>query len=704
MHATEDVMSPEEVAKLRNVAIVGQGGTGKTSIADALLFAAGAVTRIGSVDDDTSAFDTEPEEHRRKSSITAALHHMTWRKHVVNLIDTPGYSAFLHDTHNCLTAATGVVLVLGPTGGEVKVETEKVWGWCREQGLPAVGFVTRLDRERASLDHALADLKLLGVRPAVLQVPIGAEAGFRGVVDVLSGKAFVYQSDGGTVKEEEVPAELTAEVAAAREHLVEAIAEANDDLLEKYLEGVELGADELAAGLQAGAREGKFLPVLCGAGGKGIGAHALLDAIVDLLPSPAERPAWAGDDPRTGERVERSADPTEPFSAFVFKTIVDPFAGKLAVLRIVSGHARGDLNVVNSYREGRERLGHLLHLEGKKQTQVAQAVAGDIIALAKLKDTHSGDTLCEERHQVVFPPLPDTPAVISFALQPKSKADDDKVMQGLHRLMEEDTALRVHRDEQTKEFVISGTGQLHVEVAVERLRRKFGVEVELKAPKVPYKETIKGHAKAQGKHKRQTGGHGQYGDCWIELSPLSRGGGFEFEDAIVGGVIPRQFIPAVEKGVRELLPQGILAGYPIVDVKVKLYDGSAHDVDSSEMAFKIAASLGFKKAFEECKPVLLEPVMTVTVTVPDEFMGDIIGDLNSRRGKVLGAEPKGQGQQVIRAHVPMAEVLRYAPDLRSMTQGRGDFAMELAHYEEVPAHLAERIVKESQAARAEKHA
>jgi elongation factor G len=697
-------MPAEEVAKLRNVAIVGQGGTGKTSVADALLFAAGAATRIGRVDDGSSAFDTEPEEQRRKSSITAALQHVTWKKHEITLIDTPGYSAFLHDTHNCLSAATGVVLVLGSTGGEVKVESEKVWSWCQELGLPAIGFVTRLDRERALLEHALEDLKLLGVKPAVLQVPIGVEAEFRGVVDVLSARAFVYQGDSGTMKEEPVPAELAADVAAAREQLVEVIAEANDELLEKYLDGTELSAAELADGLREGTRAGKFLPVVCGAGTKGIGLHPLLDAIVDLLPSPAERPGWAGDDPRTGERVERTADPAAPFSALVFKTIVDPFAGKLTVLRIVSGHARGDLTVVNSYRESKERLGHLLRLEGKKQVQIPQATAGDIVALAKLKDTHSGDTLCDERQQVVFPPLPDTPAVISFALQPKSKADDDKIMQALHRLMEEDTALRVHRDEQTKEFVISGAGQLHVEVAVERLKRKFGVEVELKAPKVPYKETIRGSATAQGKHKRQTGGHGQYGDCWIELSPLPRGKGFEFEDDIVGGVIPRQFIPAVEKGVRELLPHGILAGYPIVDVKVRLYDGSAHDVDSSEMAFKIAASLGFKRAFEECKPVLLEPIVIMTVTVPDEFMGDIIGDLNSRRGKVLGAEPKGTGQQVIRAQVPMAEVLRYAPDLRSMTQGRGDFEIELAHYEEVPPHIAERLVKEAQAARAEKHA
>jgi elongation factor G len=373
------------------------------------------------------------------------------------------------------------------------------------------------------------------------------------------------------------------------------------------------------------------------------------------------------------------------------------------LIRIVSGKATSNLDVVNTYRDTKERIGHLLKVEGKKQSQVPTAVAGDVVALAKLKETATGDTLSDDKHPVVFPPTPDSPASISFALSAKTKADDDKVMQALHRLMEEDTALRVHRDEQTKEFVVSGTGQLHIEVAVERLKRKFGVEVELKAPKVPYRETIKGTAKAQGKHKRQTGGHGQYGDCWLELSPLARGAGFEFEDAIVGGTIPRQFIPAVEKGVREMLPQGILAGYPIVDLKTKLYFGSYHDVDSSEMSFKIAAHLGFKKAFEEARPVLLEPIMLLSVTVPDEFMGDIIGDLNSRRGRVLGAEPKGIGQQMVRAHVPLAEVLRYAPDLRSLTQGRGDFEMELAHYDEVPPHIADKVIKDAQAARAEKH-
>jgi len=697
-------MPSEEVTKLRNVAIVGQGGAGKTTVADALLFAAGASTRLGRVDDGTSAFDIEPEEVRRKTSITGALHHAPWRKHELNILDTPGYSPFLHDTRNCLRASTGAVLVLGPTGGEVKIETEKVWAWCEELGLPRIAFVTRMDRERASVDHALEDLKPLGAKPAVLQVPIGAEAEFHGVVDVLSGRAFVYQGESGTFQEAAAPAEMADAIAAARERLVEAIAEANDALLEKYLEGTELTAEELRVGLAEGARAGRLLPVLCGAAGRAIGLHPLLDAIVDLLPSPADLPAWTGDNPKTGEPVERTADPTAPFSAYVFKTIVDPFAGKLSVLRIVSGRAHADLNCINTARDERERIGHPLKLEGKKQSQVQGAVAGDIVAIAKLKNTTSGDTLSDEKHPIVFPPLPDTPASISFALQPKSKADDEKVMQGLHRLMEEDTALRVHRDEQTKEFVVSGTGQLHLEVVVERLKRKYGAEVELKAPKVPYKETIKGHAKAQGKHKKQTGGHGQYGDAWLELSPMPRGQGFEFEDAIVGGVIPRNFIPAVEKGVREVLVEGILAGYPIVDVKAKLYFGSYHDVDSSEMSFKIAGRLAFKTAFEQCKPILLEPIMTISVTVPAEHMGDVIGDLNSRRGKVLGADTKPGGQQVIRAHVPMSEVLRYAPDLRSMTSGRGDFELEFSHYEEVPPHTAEKIIKQAQAAKAERHA
>jgi elongation factor G len=686
--------------RLRNVVVVGQGGVGKTTVADAMLYASGATTRLGRVDDGSSSFDTEPEEIRRKSSVTAALHPAAWRKHELTLIDTPGYSAFLHDARNCLAAAGGAVLVLGPTGGEIKVEAEKLWRWMDERALPVLAFVTRLDKERATLDAALADLRTLEAKPALLQLPIGEEGGLRGVVDVLAGRAWLAASEGAAAKEADVPADMAERVAAAREQAIEAIAEADDALLEKYLEGATLTAEELAQALRKGTLERRVVPVLCGAAARMVGISTLLDAIVDLLPSPVEERPWQGRDPRTGEDAERAADPAAPFSAFVFKTIVDPHAGKLSVARVVSGKLGAHAAAVNATRDVHERLGTALRIEGKKQAQVGEVHAGEIVAFTKLKDTHSGDTLCDDKVRIVFPELPDTPAVISFALQMKNKADDDKVMQGLHRLMEEDTALRVLRNEQTNEFVVSGAGQLHVEMAIERLKRKFGVDVELKAPKVPYRETIKSTARAQGKHKRQTGGHGQYGDCWLELAPLPRGSGFEFEDAVVGGVIPRQFIPAIEKGVRELLPQGILAGYPIVDVRVQVYDGSYHDVDSSEMSFKIAASLGFRKAFEQCKPVLLEPIMLLTVTVPDESMGDVIGDLNSRRGRVLGAEPKGGGAQVIRANVPLAEILRYAPDLRSMTSGRGDFEMELVRYEEVPGHIAERLVKEAAAARA----
>src|SRR6185503_15239096 len=452
-------MPADDPTKIRNVAIVGQGGVGKTLVADALLFASNAATRIGRTEDGSSAFDIEPEEQRRRSSITSGLHHCTWRKTDLNIIDTPGYSAFIHDSRNCLYGASGVVFVLGAGGGEIKVEAEKLWRWCDELGLARVGFVARLDRERASIANALEDLKALGVKPAVLQVPIGAEAGLEGVVDLLSGKAFVYKDE--KVQETQPPAALADEIAAARDQLVETIAEANDELLEKYLEGTELTPEELRAGLHEGTHAGKFLPILCGAAIKGIGMHPLLDAVVDLLPSPAEQAPWKGTNPKTGDDVERSADPNAPFSAYVFKTLVDPFAGKLSVMRIVSGKATTNLDVVNTYRDGRERLGHLLKIEGKKQSQVPVAVAGDVIALAKLKDTATGDTLADEKHPVVYPPTPDTPPAISFALSAKSKADDDKLMTALHRLMEEDTALRVHRDEQTKEFVVSGSGQLH---------------------------------------------------------------------------------------------------------------------------------------------------------------------------------------------------------------------------------------------------
>ena len=533
----------------------------------------------------------------------------------------------------------------------------------------------------------------------LLQIPIGTAESFRGVIDLVGMRAMIGQPDG-TLKAEDIPAELTDAAAEARERLLESAAEVDDDLVEQYLENGTLTQEQLTQALTRGIRECTLVPVLCGSSAMNIGIPALLDVAVQFLPSPTERGAASGEKPSDGEPAEREPSEQAPFSAIVFKNIADQFSGKLAVFQVLSGQLKGDSTVLNVSRDGKERIGHLLKLEGKKQTQVNRLVAGEIGAVAKLKDTNAGDTLADEKSPIRYPGLVQFSPAISFAIAPKSKGDEEKAAIALHKLADEDPTLRIERDKQTGETILSGVGQLHIEVAVERLHRKFGVEVELKAPKVPYKETIRGSSKAQGRLKKQTGGRGQFGDTWIEVQPLPHGGGFEFVNQIVGGVIPRGFVPAVEKGVRDAMVEGVLAGYEMVDVKVILYDGSHHPVDSSEMAFKIAGSMGFKNAVANAKPVLLEPIMSLEVMVPDECMGDVIGDLNSRRGKVLGVDAK-PGGQVIRAHVPMAEVLRYAPELRSMTSGRGSFSIEFDAYEETPAHIAEKVIKETQAAKAE---
>jgi elongation factor G len=684
-----------EVTQIRNIGIIGQGGVGKTSLADAILFTAGATTRRGSVDDGSSAFDFEPEETRRKLSLSTAFHHATWKKHQITVVDTPGYINFLNDGLNSMRACTAAVFTLEPARGGVKVEAERLWGRAEQLALPCVGFVTKMDRENADYETALKEAAdILRAKPVPVQLPIGTAESFRGVVDLIGMKALIPQPDG-SMKEEAIPADLADDAKAAREKMIEAAAETDDALVEQYLESGELSAEQLTQALRTAVRECRFMPVLFGSGTKIIGIAPLLDFIVDYTPSPAERPAAVGEDPKTNEPVERAASPSAPASAIVFKNVVDPFSGKLSVFQVVSGELHHDHALLNVNKDSRERLGHLLRIEGKKQSQVQKLTTGEIGAVAKLKDTEAGDTLAEEKAPIRYPGLVPFSAAISFAIEPKVKGDEEKAIQALHRVMEEDPTLRMQRDPQTKEIILSGVGQLHIEVTVEKLKRKFGVEVELKAPKVPYKETIKGSAKAQGRLKKQTGGRGQFGDAWLEVSSLPRGSGFEFVDDIVGGVIPRQFIPAVEKGVREALHEGVVAGYEIVDVRVRVYDGSHHSVDSSEMAFKIAASMGFKTALANAKPILLEPIMVLEIAVPDDSMGDVIGDLNSRRGKVLGVEPK-VGSQVIRALVPMAEVLRYSPDLRSMTSGRGAFTMEFDHYEELPAHLAEKVVKEAE--------
>ncbi len=693
-------MAVGDVTLIRNIGIVGQGGGGKTSLAEAMLFDAGATTRLGSVDDGTSTFDFEPEEVRRKLSLTTAFHQASWKKHQITLVDTPGYANFLADGLNAIRACTSLVFVLEPAAGSSKVEAERMWDRAEQLRLPRVAFVSKMDRDLADFDAATRDIsEILQGKPVPIQLPIGSAESFRGVVDLIGMRALIGEADG-KVKEEEIPGDLLEAAQAARERVLEAVAETDDELLEEYLESGTLSSEQLTEALRVGIRECRFVPVLCGSGTKNVGIPHLLDVIVDLLPSPVERGPVKGEDPKSGEPLEREPSSDAPFSAFVFKTIADPFSGKLSVFQVLSGELSGDSIVLNVNKESKERVGHLLRLEGKKQQAVERVITGEIAAVAKLKDTDAGDTLADGKELIRYPGLLQVPQAISFAIEPRSKGDEEKANQALQKLIDEDPTLRMDRDPQTKEIILSGVGELHIEVTVERLKRKYGVEVDLKAPKVPYKETIKGSAKAQGRLKKQTGGRGQFGDTWLEVEALPRGGGFEFVDKIVGGVIPRQYIPAVEKGVREAMLEGAIAGYEMVDMRVTLYDGSHHSVDSSEMAFKIAASLGFKHAVSNAKPVLLEPIMTMTIAIPDECVGDVIGDINSRRGKVLGVDPKPNGQ-IVRVSVPMAEVLRYAPDLRSLTSGRGSFAMEFSRYEEVPSHLVERVVKEAEERKAE---
>jgi elongation factor G len=692
-------MSVEEIGRLRNIALVGQGSSGKTQLAEAMLFTAGATTRLGRPDDGTSVLDFEPEELNHKASINSAFHHLNWKKNEILIGDTPGYGAFLVDSINTLQAVDAVVFV-ATSGGDLKVESEKIWRQAADLGLPRIAFVSRLDRERTSFANAMNDLeKVLEAKPVALTLPIGEELAFNGVIDVLRMKALTYiDNTTGKPKEEDLAGDLKTRAEEARTKLCEAVAETDDELLEKYLDKGELTEDELRTALRAAVIAGKITPVFCGSGAKNIGAAVLLDAIINLLPAPNERPAKKGTHASNGHEETRAADPNAPFSAFVFKTVMDPFAGKLTYFRVTSGTAHSDAGVYNSARESKERFGQLLRLEGKKQAPLAIALPGEIVAVAKLKDTSTGDTLCDEKSPIMFEPIHRPHAVISFAIRPKSKADEEKASSALQKLVEEDLALEMHRDPQSGEIILGGTGQLHIEVTVEKLKRKYGVEVELTAPRVPYQEAIKGHAEAQGKLKKQSGGRGQFGDCWLRVEPLPRGTGFQFENEIVGGVIPRNYIPSVEKGVRNMLHDGFLAGFPIVDVKVSVFDGSYHEVDSSDMAFQIAASLGMKAALEKAKPIILEPIMSVEVTSPDENMGDVIGDLNSRRGKVQGMETKGHSQ-VIKAVVPMAEILKYAPDLRSMTSGRGSFEAQFSHYEEAPPHIAEKVIKEQAAKR-----
>ncbi len=688
-------MGQFETSKIRNLGIIAHGGAGKTSLAEAILFNTGMIDRLGRVDDGTSTMDFEPEEIKRKISITSALDHCEWNGHSIHIVDTPGYGNFIADTRACMRTLDCAVVILSAISG-VKAQTEEIWSWANEFEIPRIAFVNKLDRERASFLRAIDDMeKALGARGIAIQMPIGAEDKFQGVIDLIHMKACFYPKDGsGTCTEGDIPADCLAEATRLREHMVETVAEAYDALTEKYLETGELTEEEIIDGLRVGTMRNTFTAVLCGSATANIGVRQLLNAICAYLPSPLDRTKAVGTHPKNGDIIERAPDEKEPFSALVFKTTSDPYTGKITIFRVYSGVLNSDSTIFNSTKGVEERIGQIYELEGKKQHPIKQAVAGDIVAVAKLKETITGDTLCDPANPIVFEPAKQLLPVISYAIEPKTKADEDKIHNALHRMIEEEPTLESHRDPQTKEFIISGMGQVHLEVIVEKMKRKFGVEVILKTPKVPYLETIRGTAKVQGKYKKQSGGRGQYGDCWIEMAPTGRGEGYLFEDKIVGGVIPRQYIPAVDKGIQEAAVEGFLAGFPVVDFKVALYDGSFHTVDSSEMAFKVAGSMAFKKAMELCKPVLLEPIVNMKVTVPDENMGDVIGDLNSRRGKVVGVEPKANSQ-IIRAVVPMSEVLAYSNDLKSMTSDRGLFSMEFSHYEELPTHLSQKVIVEA---------
>jgi len=688
-------MKRPETAKIRNIALVAHGTAGKTTLTEALLFCAGATTRLGRVEDGTTTTDFDEDEIRRKISISTALAWAEWKGHKLNLVDTPGFAAFLTDARNTLRVVDGAVVVVGATDG-VKVQTEKVWSTAASLELPRAVYLSKMDRERADFARAVEDVrKHLSASAVPVQVPIGQEAGFVGVVDLVRMRALRFTPDGnGKPTEEEVPAAVRELAEGRRAALVEAVAEADDRLLEKYLESGELSESEVREGLLRGIREQKLFPILCGAPARNIGVTPLLDLVVEAFPSPLDRPPVTGTDAK-GNAVRCEAKDGGPLTALVFKTIADPFAGKVTMFRIYSGTMTSDSSVLNVGKGAKERIGQLLLLRGKQQTTTEALGAGDFGAVVKLKETGTGDTLSDEKAPVRLPGITFPVPVISFAVEPKAKGDEDKMSAAFTRLREEDPTIQIRYDPQTKETVVSGMGRAHVEILAERLKRKFGVEVTLKTPRVPYKETIKARVReVQGRHKKQTGGRGQFGDCWIHMEPMPRGGGFEFSNQIVGGAIPRNFIPAVEKGIVEAMERGAIAGCQVVDLKVILYDGSSHSVDSSEMAFKLAGRLAFRKAMTQAKPTLLEPIMTVEVTAPGECMGDIVGDLNSKRGRVLGIDAKGRNQAV-KAKVPLSEMLEFDPRLRSITGDRGDYSMEFSHYEEVPAHIQEKIVAEA---------
>lgn len=689
-------MKKHSIDTIRNVALVGHGGTGKSSLAEAILYTTGAISRLGRVDDGSCTSDFDPDEVHRKISINASVLPCEWKNTKINLIDTPGYPDFIGDVIGSLRAVEAALLFVDGTGS-IEVGTETGWDLATEAGLTKLLFVNKLEKENSDFFRTLEALRSkFGTSVAALQIPIGSEDKFVGVVDLLTHKA--YKWENGKIASVEIPEDMQDRISSLREALIESVAEMDDALMEKYFDQGTLSDEEVAKGLEIGVRSGKVVPVLCGSAMKMVGLDTLLDFIVSSVPSPAMLPPVEGKNPAGGEE-KRSPD--DAFCSLVFKTMADPYVGKLTYFRVFSGTIKSDSHVFNANRQREERIGQVYAVQGKTQEAVPDVGPGDIGAVAKLQDTSTGDTLCDKAKPIILNAIQFPDPVHSVAVRAKTKADEDKLGPALGKLAEEDPTFRVNRDTDVGQTLMSGTGETHLDIMVERLRRKFGVEVETEIPKIAYRETITGKAEAQGRHKKQTGGRGQFGDCWLRLEAQPRGAGYEYVDAIVGGAIPRQFIPSVDKGVREAMIGGGLAGYPVVDVKVTCYDGSFHTVDSSDIAFQLAGRMGFRAAMEKAGPVLLEPIMEIEVIVPEEFMGDVIGDLNSKRGRVAGMEPIGGGRQKIKAQVPQGEILRYSIDLRSIARGRGRFSAKFSHYEEVPAHAAQQIIAEAEKSRKE---
>ncbi|MBI4002700.1 MAG: elongation factor G [Nitrospira defluvii] len=695
-------MNVPPTESIRNVAVVSNAGSGKTSLVEALAYGAGSLSTLGSVLAGTTASDFEPEEIHRRTSLHTSVLRCSYKDTSLNLLDTPGSPSFVGETRSALRVADGVILVVS-AAMRVRSDIQRLWTAIHDAGLPCVVFVNDLDKEGTDFAQTVDDLsKDLEMAAISLTLPTGTGAQLTDVVDLLQNLVMTPRADRPQPQEAPVPSQWRDQVDHARRRLTELVAEGDEQLLDRYLTDGELADAALLAGLRIGVQRGSLVPIVGGSALRRIGVSTLLNCLVDLMPSPVSRaqsvPLHGSGLVEGSAQITREPLATDPFSAVVFKTLIDPFVGRLSYVRLYSGTLEADTALYNATRQVKERGGHLFSILGKKYTPIPRAMAGDIVAIGKLKDSLTGDTLCDERAPIRYPGIQFARSVVSFAIEPKSNADIEKVSLGLHKLIEEDPSLEFVRHMETKEMVLSGLGQLHIDVALEKLHRKYGADVTLHAPKIPYRESIRSVAQAQGKYKKQTGGHGQYGDCWLEVGPLPRGKGFEFENKIVGGAIPRNFVPAVEKGVVEALHEGPLAGYPVVDLRVTVYDGSYHVVDSSEMAFKIAGSMGVKKALEAAHPILLEPLMSVEVDVPADCIGAVLGDLNARRGRIVMVVANGH-METVKALAPQAEMLTYAPSLNSMTGGRGSYLMEYAQYEEVPRELAGRIIEEHKAGR-----